>query len=97
MLSGTKRLYAAMDVRPPIVVMLTLLNMEDRLMGSGKQYGYERDRPFGRKEVVCPDVLIEDLNKDEQVLAFPIVNLAWNAAGYEHSAFYDKNGNWRQA
>lgn len=94
-LSGTKRLYAAVNVSPPIVVMLTLLNMEDRLMGAGKQYGYERDRSFGRKEVVCPDVLIENLNKDERALAFPIVNLAWNAAGYEQSVFYDKNGNWK--
>jgi Putative DNA-binding domain len=94
-LSGTKRLYAAIDVLPPLVVMLTLLNMEDRLMGAGKQYGYERDRPFGRKEIACPDVLIDDLTKDERTLAFPIVNLAWNAAGYEQSVFYDKNGNWK--
>ena len=75
--------------------MLIFLNMEDRLMGAGKQYGYESDRPFQRKEVVCPDVLIDDLSQDARKLAFPIVNLAWNAAGYEQSVFYDKNGNWK--
>ena len=60
-ISGMKRLYAAINVQAPIVVMVTLLNMEDRLMGAGKQYGYERDRPFQSKQVVCPDVLGSEL------------------------------------
>lgn len=94
-ISGIKRLYAAIAVQAPVVVMVTLLDMQDRLMGAGKQYGYERDRPFQRKQVLCPDVLLDDLGKDERALAFPIVNLAWNAAGYEQSVFYDKNGNWK--
>lgn len=93
--SGMQRLYIAINVQAPVVVMVTLLDMEDRLMGAGKQYGYERDRPFQSKQVVCPDVLIDDLSKDARALAFPIVNLAWNAAGYEQSVFYDKDGNWK--
>jgi hypothetical protein len=92
--SGMKRLYETINVKAPIAVMITLLGMEDRLMGAGKPYGYDRDRPFHSKQVLCPEVVVDDLNKDARLLAFPIVNLAWNAAGYEQSVFY-RNGNWK--
>ncbi len=78
----------------PIAAMLALLGMEGRLMGSGRQWGYERELPFDAPEILCPDVLIEDFNASAESIAFPIVNLAWNAAGYEQSVFYDKSGQW---
>jgi Schlafen, AlbA_2 len=93
-LAGTKQIYDFLEIRSPIAVMLTLLGMEDRLMGAGKQYGYEGDQKFGKKEIVCPEIIIDDLSANPQQLALPITNLAWNAAGYEQSVFYDKRGNW---
>jgi Schlafen, AlbA_2 len=93
-MSGTKRIYSSLDVQAPVAIMLTLLRMEDRLMGAGKQYGYERDQRFGQPEIVCPEIIVEDLSPSSNTLAFAITNLAWNAAGYEQSVFYDKNGNW---
>jgi hypothetical protein len=93
--SGVKRTYALLGVRPPIAFLVALLDMEDRLMGAGNLYGYESERPFGRKEMVCPEVIISDLTDHESKIAFPIVNLVWNAAGYEQSVFYDKEGNWK--
>jgi Schlafen, AlbA_2 len=93
-LAGTKRIYKSLDIQPPIAVMLTLLGMEDRLMGAGKQYGYEGDQKFGQKEIICPEIIVDDLSAHPQQLALPITNLAWNAAGYEQSVFYDKDGNW---
>ena len=93
-MAGTQRIYALLDIQAPIAVMLTLLGMEDRLMGAGKQYGYERDRTFGQKEIVCPEIIIDDLGHPAESLAFAITNLAWNAAGYEQSVFYDEKGNW---
>jgi Schlafen, AlbA_2 len=91
---GTQKLYSAINIQGPVAVMLTLLGMEDRFMGSGKQYGHEHDRPFGQSEIQCPEVVIDDLSQEATTLAFPVVNLAWNAAGYEQSAFYDKSGKW---
>lgn len=91
-MKGTKAVYEKLEIQPPIAVLLTLLGMENRKMGSGKQYGYDSDPTFGRSEIVCPDVLLESLDNTPEELAFPIVNLAWNAAGYDKSVFYNENG-----
>lgn len=91
---GAKAVFSKINVQGPIAVMLTLLGMEDRLMGSGKQYGYEHDRQFGQREIQCPEVILDSLDGDAAALAFAVVNLAWNAAGYEQSVFYDKKGKW---
>jgi hypothetical protein len=94
MIRGAQKLYRALKMEAPIAAMLALLGMEGRLMGSGRQWGYERELPFDAPEILCPDVLIEDFNASAESIAFPIVNLAWNAAGYEQSVFYDKSGQW---
>jgi hypothetical protein len=91
-MKGAKAVYDTLQIQPPIAVLLTLLGMEDRKMGAGKQYGYDSDPTFGRPEVVCPDVVLETLDSSAEELAFPIVNLAWNAAGYDKSVFYNENG-----
>jgi hypothetical protein len=91
---GAIKLYRALKIDAPIVAMLSLLNMQGRLMGSGRQWGYQHDVPFDAPEILCPDVLIEDLGTTAESIAFPIVNLAWNAAGYEQSVFYDSSGKW---
>lgn len=92
--AGAQKIYKTLEIDAPVVAMLTLLGMQGRLMRSGKQWGYEHDVPFDSQEILCPDVLIEDLNACSESIAFPIVNLAWNAVGYEQSAFYDKHGKW---
>lgn len=89
---GAAKLYKMLQIDAPIIAMLSLLNMQGRLMGSGRQWGYEREVPFDAPEILCPDVLIEDLGATAESIAFPIANLAWNAAGYEQSVFYDKSG-----
>jgi hypothetical protein len=91
---GAQKIYLALGIDAPLVAMLTLLEMQDRLMGAGKSYGYEGDPTFDQREVLCPDVLVDRLSDPPEKIAFPIVNLAWNAAGYEQSVFYDKKGNW---
>jgi len=93
-IGGAQRIYQALGIDAPLVAMLTLLEMQDRLMGAGKSYGYERDLPFGQPQILCPDVLVDTLSNTPETIAFPVVNLGWNAAGYEQSIFYDKNGNW---
>ncbi len=94
MILGATRIYNALNIDPPIVAMLTLLGMQGRLMGSGQRWGYDRETPFDASEILCPDVLIDDISQAAEAIAFPIVNLAWNAAGYEQSVFYDESGNW---
>jgi len=93
-LGGASKIYSSINLDSPTSAMLSLLGMKGRLMGSGKQWGYESERPFGSNEILCPDVLINSFREAPAALAFPIVNLAWNAAGYEQSAFYNQKGEW---
>jgi hypothetical protein len=95
MISGMKQTYGAINVAPPIAAMLSLLNMEDRFMGASSPHGYEPYHRFQRKEIICPDIIIEDLGEDSTKIAFPLTNLAWNASGRVQSVFYDNNGNWK--
>jgi hypothetical protein len=91
---GALKLYKALGVDAPILAMLTLLGMQGRLMGAGERWGYQGRVAFEASEILCPDVLIEDLAASPESIAFPLVNPAWNAAGYEQSVFYDKRGHW---
>jgi hypothetical protein len=85
-------LYGTLGIDAPIVAMLTLLGMRGRLMGTGKEWGYQDRLPFDASEILCPDVLIDDLTASPESIAFALANPAWNAAGYEQSVFYDRNG-----
>lgn len=89
-----RRLYAGLMVEPPISVLLTLTGMRGWRMGAGNRFRFG-DRPcFDRDPLLCPDVLLESLDGDVTDIARPLLDLAWNAAGFPQSQNYDQQGQW---
>jgi hypothetical protein len=86
---GMQRIYARLAIEPPVVALLSLLGMGDRYLGGERTFARF---PLGSNELLCPDVMLERIDRPVDVLTFPIVNMAWNAGGYDQSLNYDAEG-----
>jgi hypothetical protein len=78
---------------PPIVVMLTILGAKGYSMAAGSNYwgGGMIDRDM----LILPEVVVEELSTNAASVFKPIFDTFWQAAGWEKSLNYDKNGNWK--
>ena len=99
--------YYRLDIQPPVVIMLSIIGAKGFEMGvnpglclAARRRGYQIDRDM----LILPDILIQefppretlrgdDLNATARILQ-PIFDAVWNAAGWPHSMYYDKDGNW---
>jgi hypothetical protein len=85
------------NIEPPLIVMLSLLNVYDlEFKASRYSLRYEDKRPFSidRNELIIPEILIDDYDIDIAKKMKPIFDAIWNSAGFPRSMNYDKNGNW---
>ena len=86
-LSALKQL----EVEPPIVLMLSLLNV------SGCKIGYDRTplnipNCIDRDTILTPALLVESFDFDPSTGMKPIFDVVWNAAGWPSSMNYDEEG-----
>lgn len=87
------RQFIRMEIEPPVLIMLSLLNVKGWGIPSGPYYFGSSDK-IDRDYLIIPDVLVEDFSKDADVIMKPIFDTMWNAAGYAKSLGYDENGRW---
>ena len=89
-------LQQTIGVRAPIVAMLSLLNVRDFTMAvsSGRAWHHGR-RAIDRRDVLAPEVLIEDYDVPTQPLVKQLVDPIWNAAGWPQSHNFDDAGLWK--
>ncbi|MDP3064353.1 MAG: hypothetical protein Q8O40_14250 [Chloroflexota bacterium] len=91
-------LLGALEVEPPLALMLSLLDVRGVVMGVSREHyigGHRRPPPIDRDSLILPDVLVEDRSHDIGKLLRPTFDSIWNAAGWERSLNYDDKGNWR--
>jgi hypothetical protein len=85
----------ALDVSPPVIVLLSLLHVEGyELVADAIPYGHFNPHPFDRDMLLLPTVRIDEWPAD---LAQPMriaFDRLWNAAGWPRSPYYDAEGNW---
>ena len=94
-LLGAVRQYfeiqANMGVTPPIVVMLSLLNVKGAKMHGG--YGlFAEDDKVDRDHILVPEVMAEGFTSDVAQLLKPTFDVVWNACGYPGSLGYGDDG-----
>jgi hypothetical protein len=90
--NGARQVFQVLGIQPPFVIMLTLLGMKGWTMSAPDGY-FRGGGTFGRNPTLVPDMLIESLAGDLAVTLKPLLDLAWNAAGWPGSIYYDQNGN----
>jgi hypothetical protein len=89
----TQRLWQfqqALGLQPPLVVMLTLTNVNDYRIG--------KDTPgIDRETLALPEALIDEPSPDIAKTLRPLIDALWQAAGQRESPSYDADGNWKPA
>jgi hypothetical protein len=94
-LRGYLTLFKAMDVAPPIFVMLSLLNIRGFIMAVSHKYWLREDQEgFDRDGVILPAVIVEAYSQDLDLLMQPVFDAVWQSAGWPRSVNYDKSGKW---
>lgn len=87
------RQLSQMEIEPPALIMLSLLNVKGWIIPSGAYHHGSSDK-IDRDYLIIPDVLVENFSKDADVIMKPIFDTMWNSAGYAKSLGYDENGRW---
>jgi len=92
LLSATRNYLATLkllDIQPPVVVMVTLVGVRGfYIIGPDSAYQAAIDRDT----LLLPDLLVENLDDDPDVLMRPAFDALWQASGWRRCYSYDENG-----
>ncbi|MEQ1603953.1 MAG: ATP-binding protein [Pyrinomonadaceae bacterium] len=82
-----------LGVSTPVYLFLSLMDVKGySLMVVGSSLS---GRPFERKQMLLPEVFIDDFENLTAETLKPIFDMVWNAFGYQRSLNYDAEGKWR--
>lgn len=87
----------ALEVPPPLVVMLTLEGVYGSILGVGNDVlRFDRPPPISQSVLELPEIVIEDYGtpEDYQRAVRPAFDALWNAGGFAASAHFDENDIW---
>jgi len=84
----------SLGVEPPVVLMLSLLDVRGYRMASGANFYFGQSNSFDRDVLIIPEIVVESLKINAGKTLKPILDSVWNAAGRRESPYYDANGEW---
>ena len=87
--------FTALDVTPPVFLMLTLTGIKGFTMAVARRYDWGQ-HPVDRDTLFLPDIVIDDFTTKSEHLLKPIFDALWQSMGWEGSLNYDDKGNWRE-
>jgi hypothetical protein len=87
-------------VQPPVVVLVTVVGINDYLMLAGQQFLGQSAKRFHRDIIALPDIVLDQFPanpRDElPLLMRPSIDAFWQAGGWPQSPDYDDDGAWRE-
>lgn len=79
---GYLKLQQKLGINTPIFVFITLIGVGGYKIGYDRfNYTYDDDHPIKERDLLLPEVSIEDFNVDVKKALAPIFELVWNATG----------------
>jgi hypothetical protein len=84
-----------LGVEPPIIIMLTLLEVSGATIAISDPFGTRRTHYIDRDYLLVPEVMIESFDIKPAEVMKPIFDAIWNAAGWPRSLNYNKEGEWK--
>jgi len=88
------KLQEVFSLNPPVFIMITLLNVKNYTMAVKPSYRSYRLSPIDRDVLLLPEILVEEYGPDAVAILHPAFDVVWQAAGWERSMNYDKDGKW---
>jgi len=90
--------YKSVGIQAPYFLMLTLTGLCDyNLMSENEIYRYHYHKHFislSRDILILPEIIVEDLNIEPEIIIKPIFDMVWNAFGCSHSLNYNDKNEW---
>jgi hypothetical protein len=86
----------ALGVEPPILIMLSLLNVKEFYMSMEGMLGLglaQEQRLIDRNVLLPSEIVVESYSPDLKKTLKPLFDAIWNASGHYGSPYY-KNGEW---
>ena len=85
-----------LEMQPPIVVALTLLDVKGFILYSGFQsnLGYRGARPIQHRDLNLPAITVTTYEPPVPIMLKPIFDALWNSCDLQRSFNYDETGNW---
>lgn len=84
------RFQEAMALDPPILIMISLLDVKDYILA----VRYSTVKPIDRSVLLLPDILVEEYGINTATILRPAFDALWQASGLLRSGNYDQNGAW---
>jgi len=79
-------------IEPPYVVYISIFDLDEGVILT--QDGWrDSSEVIGKKELILPDMIFNDLSFDIAKKMQPIFDILWQAGNYPKSPFFDDNGN----
>lgn len=82
--------HEAMGLGPPSLLLISLLGTRGCGIASQPQI-----RTFDREVGPLPDVLVDEFGADVRELVRPVLDIVWQAAGFQRCYLFDEQGNWK--
>ena len=89
-------ILTTLGCNPPVVVGISLIGVRGQKMAldGHHQLMMGPSGEIDRDVLVLPEILVADLSARAGPLLKPVLDLVWNACGYDGSIYFDQNGNW---
>jgi hypothetical protein len=88
----------SINIETPIVVALSLAGIQNHHFVISRDHPTYKHQPSTnmiRKEVVFPEIVVEDYKQDIPSLMRPIFDMLWNGAGKLQTHSYTEAGSWK--
>jgi hypothetical protein len=88
------QLQEFVGARPPILVMMSILDVKGRRIKMPHNFGYRYTEKIDRSTLILPETRIDSFDVDRDTVLRPMFDMIWNAAGWPRSQHYDSQGVW---
>lgn len=79
---------------PPVLLLLSLNNVEGVKARSGDNAQDRRSRAIQRNTLTFPEVTVPNFSDPPSKVLRPLFDILWNATGFNQSPNFDQNGKW---
>lgn len=87
------RTLSFMAEEPPAVCSIALVGIGDHSFAYSNYM--PSTRKLGRDVLMLPPVMVESFHAEPAAVLKPVFDMVWNAYGFEGSANYTKEGDWK--
>lgn len=86
------RVQQQLGVSPPLFIMLSLVGLSGHVLVNNHAVLDLRQHTIDRKELILPEVLVDDFGSDWNRVMQPVFDALWNAAGWPRCWYYTEDG-----